>query len=482
MAYTVQQIIAALKLYDKIKKVVPTVRQLGYPAAHTLYEWINQRKATNGKFPNLMPSGVKSINHKVKMDHDGYSAERKLQILKRCFEGTENIRDVAIEEGISRNIIYIWRKKYLKYGVFGLQQKKKKIKRTDSLETQVADEKNELKGQSPKTSKASSDDIALLKKQVKELQMKVDVMTEVFEILKKGKGTDIKALKNKEKYQIISALKNKYSILSLLKSLSMSKSSYYYVEQSRHKDDKYQSSRALLKETFIKNYECYGYRRLYTALKNAGHKLSEKVIRRLMKKEGIKIVKRKKKRFSSYLGELSPAVPNIVNRNFSASAPNEKWLTDISEFACSKGKLYLSIIRDCFNDEIVSYKIGDKPTATLANDTLTEAIKKLKRTDSRPIIHSDRGCHYRWPGWISLTNDNKLIRSMSKKGCSPDNAACEGFFGRMKTECFYNHSIEELSLDELKTYLSNYIQWYNNDRIKNTLGGLSPVQYRLRFG
>lgn len=179
MAYTVQQIIAALKLYDKIKKVVPTVRQLGYPAAHTLYEWINQRKATNGKFPNLMPSGVKSINLKVKMDHDGYSAERKLQILKRCFEGTENIRDVAIEEGISRNIIYIWRKKYLKYGVFGLQQKKKKIKRTDSLETQVADEKNELKGQSPKTSKASSDDVALLKKQVKELQMKVDVMTEV---------------------------------------------------------------------------------------------------------------------------------------------------------------------------------------------------------------------------------------------------------------------------------------------------------------
>ena len=81
----------------------------------------NIQKATNGKFPNLMPSGVKSINLKVKMDHDGYSAERKLQILKRCFEGTENIRDVAIEEGISRNIIYIWRKKYLKYGVFGLQ-------------------------------------------------------------------------------------------------------------------------------------------------------------------------------------------------------------------------------------------------------------------------------------------------------------------------------------------------------------------------
>lgn len=135
MAYTVKQINAALKLYDKIKKVVPTVRQLGYPTANTLYEWIKQRKATGGKFPNLEPSGVKSINIKVKMNHDGYSAERKLEILKRCFEGTENIRDVAIEEGISRPIIYVWRSKYIKYGVFGLQQKK--IKRTTSLESPV---------------------------------------------------------------------------------------------------------------------------------------------------------------------------------------------------------------------------------------------------------------------------------------------------------------------------------------------------------
>ena len=128
MAYTVQQIIAALKLYDKIKKVVPTVRQLGYPAAHTLYEWINLRKATNGKFPNLMPSGVKSINLKVKMDHDGYSAERKFQILKRCFEGTENIRDVAIEEGISRNIIYIWRKSILNTEYLACNRRKRKSK------------------------------------------------------------------------------------------------------------------------------------------------------------------------------------------------------------------------------------------------------------------------------------------------------------------------------------------------------------------
>ena len=214
-------------------------------------------------------------------------------------------------------------------------------------------------------------------------------------------------------------------------------------------------------------------------LKQGRYCISEKVIRRLMREEGIEVIKCRKKRYSSYLGELSPAVKNIVNRDFSASSPNEKWLTDISEFATSKGKIYLSVIRDCYNDEIIAYKIGNKPTAALANDTLSEAIKRLGTSNIKPIIHSDRGCHYRWPGWIQITVDNGLVRSMSKKGCSPDNSACEGFLGRMKTECFYNHSLEALSLDELKKYLDKYIQWYNNVRIKNTLGGLSPVQYRL---
>ena len=140
------------------------------------------------------------------------------------------------------------------------------------------------------------------------------------------------------------------------------------------------------------------------------------------------------------------------------------------------------MLRDCFNDEIIAYKIGNRPAAELANNTLSEAIGRLGSSDIKPIIHSDRGCHYRWPGWIQLASGSGLVRSMSKKGCSPANAACEGFFGRMKTECFYNHSLETLSLEELKTYLNDYIHWYNNDRIKNTLGGLSPVQYRLSRG
>ena len=267
MAYTIQQIKTALELYDKLKKVVPTVRQLGYPAVHTMYEWINQREATGGKFPDIEPLGVSKRHLKVKMNHEGFSAEHKLKILKRCFEGTESVRDVAIDEGVSRVIIYSWRRKYLREGIFGLQQKKKQIKRTKSIDEQIVDESGSNKTGSSEHS-VSSEEIETLRKQVKELQMKVDVMSEVFEILKKGQGTDIdiQALKNEEKFLIISALKKKYSILSLLKHLSMSKSSYYYVEQTKKKDDKYMAVRTLLKEIFTQNYECYGYRRLHTAL------------------------------------------------------------------------------------------------------------------------------------------------------------------------------------------------------------------------
>ena len=192
MAYTVQQITAALELYDKIKKIVPTVRQLGYPSVHTLYEWINQREATGGKFPNIEPVGVRKRHLKVKMNHEGYSAERKLEILKRCFEDTKNIRDVAIDEGVSRAIIYSWRRRYLNDGVFGLQHKKKQIKRTESIDEQKADDLRKNKEEASDCS-VSSDEIVKLQRQVKELQMKVDVMTEVFELLKKEQGTDIEA-------------------------------------------------------------------------------------------------------------------------------------------------------------------------------------------------------------------------------------------------------------------------------------------------
>ena len=108
--------------------------------------------------------------------------------------------------------------------------------------------------------------------------------------------------------------------------------------------------------------------------------------------------------------------------------------------------------------------------------------ESASNSEIRPIVHSDRGAHYRWPGWLTRMQNAKLIRSMSRKGCSPDNAACEGFFGRLKTELFYPRNWQGISIEQFIEMIDSYIRWYNEKRIKISLGSLSPVKYRLSFG
>ena len=199
------------------------------------------------------------------------------------------------------------------------------------------------------------------------------------------------------------------------------------------------------------------------------------------KEEQLVVKSIKKKKYNSYVGEISPAVENIINRDFHAGEPNQKWLTDITEFAIPAGKIYLSPIIDCFDGLPVSWTIGIHPDAGLVNKMLDEAIATLKEKE-KPLVHSDRGWHYRWPGWIKRMNNAGLTRSMSKKGCSPDNSACEGFFGRLKNEMFYNRSWNHVSIDEFIDTLDQYINWYAKKRRKLSLGGLSPIEYRKSLG
>ncbi|MEO9150606.1 MAG: IS3 family transposase, partial [Burkholderiaceae bacterium] len=211
-------------------------------------------------------------------------------------------------------------------------------------------------------------------------------------------------------------------------------------------------------------------------------RLSEKVVQRLMKQECLVVAKPKRRRYGSYLGEISPAPENLVNRDFTAAAPNEKWLTDISEFQIAAGKVYLSPMIDCFDGQVISWSIGTRPDAELVNTMLDAAIETIAGSSERPVVHSDRGAHYRWPGWLSRIADAKLIRSMSRKGCSPDNAACEGFFGRLKTEMFYPRNWQSTSVEQFTQALDSYIRWYNEKRIKISLGSLSPNEYRQSLG
>ncbi len=151
---------------------------------------------------------------------------------------------------------------------------------------------------------------------------------------------------------------------------------------------------------------------------------------------------------------------NILDRDFQAEAPNQKLVTDITEFSIQAGKVYLSPLIDCFDGQITSWTIGTSPNAELVNTMLSAAAETLA-PDEKPVVHSDRGAHYRWPGWIELMDEFGFTRSMSKKARTPDNAQAESFFGHLKTEFFYNRSWLGKSIDDFTKELNQYIEWYN---------------------
>ena len=232
----------------------------------------------------------------------------------------------------------------------------------------------------------------------------------------------------------------------------------------------------------VRLYIKLGKRVVHASLSDQSVSISEKVVPRLMKQECLVAATSKRRRYGSYMGEISPAPENLLNRDFSAGAPNEKWLTDITEFRIPAGKVYLSPMIDCFDGMVVSWSIGTRPNAELVNTMLDSAIDKVAASGERPVVHSDRGGHYRWPGWLSRIADAKLVRSMSRKGYSPDNAACEGFFGRLKIEMFFARDCLSTTIEEFVAALDAYISWYNDARIKSSLGFRSPAEHRRTSG
>ena len=320
-----------------------------------------------------------------------------------------------------------------------------------------------------------------LRQQVFALQLEKDVLEKANELLKKEEGITLKDLSNREKAEVIGTFLPKYRLNKLLIALKISKSSYFYQLNAMKQSDKYSDLRIYIKNIFEENYNSYGYRSIHATLKQLDITISEKVIRRLMKEDQLVVISNRRKKYSSYKGEISPEVENLLNRDFHADKPNEKWLTDITEFSIPAGKAYLSPIIDCFDGLVVSWAVGTSPNAKLANTMLLEGINTL-RPNEKPVVHSDRGCHYRWPEWISIIESNGLKRSMSKKGCSPDNAACEAFFGRLKNEMFYNRNWQGVSVEEFIEQVNEYIEWYNSKRIKLSLWAKSPIRYRIDLG
>lgn len=230
---------------------------------------------------------------------------------------------------------------------------------------------------------------------------------------------------------------------------------------------------------FKENKGRYGYRRIkYALLNEQGIIANHKLIRRIMKKYDLIYHPRRKRKWTSYMGTVGNIAPNILDRNFEANSPYQKWATDITEFKIGNSKLYLSPMIDLFNEEIVAYSISTSPNMNLVLDMLEKAFKKLPK-GAHPIIHSDQGFHYQNREYQRRLKHRGCIQSMSRKGNCLDNSVMENFFGRLKMETVYLYKVH--SLPKLIDEVREYIDYYNYDRVKQKLNGLSPIDYRQRY-
>lgn len=431
-----------------------TVQTLGFPCRGTLAAWVHEA------FPNLTVTvGTRGRNCGPSSD------VMKRAAITELYTRVESAQAVAEKFGVSRPTLYSWKNSLLGPEAPTTMKRKKPILATLSAEC------SELEHQFEKLQRA-----------VCALQIEHDLLQKASELVKKEFGGDLQSLSNREKTTLIVALKNLHKVPQLLIRLGLARSSYFYHCARIAGEDKYVSVRQRMVGLFETNHRCYGYRRLRASLAQQSIAISEKVVRRLMKQEALIIPKARRRRYNSYLGEISPAPENLINRDFHAAAPNEKWLTDITEFRIRAGKVYLSPVIDCFDGLAISWAIGTRPDAGLVNTMLDAAIGTITDTNEQPIVHTDRGAHYRWPGWLKRVDAAKLIRSMSRKASSEDNAACEGFFGRLKTEFFYPRNWQNVSVGQFIQELDDYIRWYNESRIKMSLGGRSSVDYRKSLG
>lgn len=234
----------------------------------------------------------------------------------------------------------------------------------------------------------------------------------------------------------------------------------------------------------------FGYRRIHGELGNRNIKVNKKKVQRIVQKLGLQVTSftHKSRKYSSYRGKVGKVAPNRINRRFNTNIPHQKITTDTTEFKYyqvdKKGnmsikKLYLDPFMDMFNSEIISYGISERPSAQSIMNALNEAISITDDCPYRRTFHSDQGWAYQMKAYVRTLKENRIFQSMSRKGNCHDNSIMENFFGIMKQEMYYGKVY--YSFDELKNAIEKYIKYYNEKRIKQKLGWLSPVNYRLNL-
>ncbi|SNI52800.1 transposase-like protein, ISSpn1 ISSpn3 [Streptococcus pneumoniae] len=269
----------------------------------------------------------------------------------------------------------------------------------------------------------------------------------------------------------------------LLETARLARSTYYYQLKGLGGLDKDKDLKAEIQAIFTEHKGNYGYRRVTLELRNRGFVVNHKKVQRLMKVLGLTARIRRKRKYSSYQGEIGKKAENLIQGQFEASRPMEKCYTDVTEFAipASSQKLYLSPVLDGFNSEIIAYNLSTSPNLEQGKAMLNQAFTEKHYENT--ILHSDQGWQYQHDSYHRFLESKGIQASMSRKGNSQDNGMMESFFGILKSEMFYGYEKTFQSLNQLEQAIIDYIDYYNNKRIKIKLKGLSPVQYRTKsFG
>ncbi|WP_215054023.1 IS3 family transposase [Arthrobacter sp. ISL-28] len=261
----------------------------------------------------------------------------------------------------------------------------------------------------------------------------------------------------------------------LLDVAGLPRSTFFYHQARLLAPDPQADLKAAVTGIFEKSRARYGHRRVHTELVKQGWTVAKKTVLKLMRLLRLVCKVRQKKRYNSYQGAQGVVAPNLLNRKFDADSPNEKWVTDVTEFSVGDRKLYLSPVMDLFDRQIISYAIGTSPNLELTNSSLRGALATLEK-GQKPLVHSDQGFQYQHVSWRRLLTDAGAVQSMSRKANCYDNAVMENFFGHLKEELF--NRVRFLGVDALEAALHEYIHWYNTERISTKLKGLSPIRYR----
>lgn len=440
-------------------------RKQGWPARATLSGWVDE--ARRGELPVAVaePKGHAGARKR----HERYPDETRARAAA-LYERGRRPAEIARLLGIDcRHNVRSWWKRSRESGKLAGR----------GFEPKPASGAEEAPAVAAKGKREVPPEVAALS----EAELENACLRAVLADLKAG-GWDPASISNGRKCELGERLRRETGrpLREITRFLGISKSSYEYHRARMGEPDPLAGLKARMRELFSESRGRYGYRRIWALLRREGTRVSEKVVRRIMREEGLAVrYEPKARRWSSYAGENGWAPPNLVGRDFRSGLPNFLWLTDITQFGLPSFKCYLSAVVDRFDGRVAGWRVSERPDAELADSTLEGALAGLSPHE-RPVVHSDRGCHYRWPGWVALCESRGLVRSMSAKGCSPDNSAMEGFFGRLKNEFFHHRDWSGATFESFAGELGAYIGWYNSTRVKESLGWMSPDEFRRSLG